>query len=95
MCFLTLEYLRTGDIGDSEVQPQGESIYEKWAEAAGEEDHESYWERNFEHNLSTDSYRLGVYEFGKGLRELSKESPSHMAQNLVREAYMRKKIRKL
>ncbi|HOV24840.1 MAG TPA: DUF5682 family protein [Pseudobacteroides sp.] len=91
--FLTLEYLRTGDIGDSEVQPQGESIYEKWAEAAGEEDHESYWERNFEHNLSTDSYRLGVYEFGKGLRELSKESPSHMAQNLVREAYMRKKIR--
>src|SRR5436305_917507 len=46
------------------------SIYEEFARRAGEPDHDTYWERHFEHNLSDDAYRLAAYEFGNSLREL-------------------------
>lgn len=72
----------------------GEAIYEKWAKLAGEEDYDSYWEYNFEHNLKQDVYRLTAHEFGKSLRELLEDDPYEVAKNLVREAYMRSRIRK-
>lgn len=68
------------------------SIYEKWALLAGEEDHDTYWERYFEHNQNKDAYRLSALEFGKSIRELLQDNPVEMAKNLVREAYMRKRI---
>ncbi len=71
---------------------ENKSVYDKWALKAGEDDHDTYWERNFEHNLNKDAYRLAVFEFGKSIRELSRDNKSEMAKNLVREAYMRKKI---
>jgi hypothetical protein len=71
------------------------SIYEKWARLAGEDDHDSYWEYNFEHNLNEDSYRLAAYEFGKSLRELLEDDKYECAKNLVREAYMRNRISKV
>lgn len=68
------------------------SIYEQYAARAGEADHETYWERHFEHNLSDDAYRLAAYEFGSSLRELEEDQPRWRAENLVREAFMRRKI---
>ena len=68
------------------------SIYEQYAHRAGEADYETYWERNFEHNLSDDAYRLAAYEFGHSLRELQEDAPRWRAENLVREAFMRRKI---
>src|SRR5206468_1225609 len=68
------------------------SIYEEFARRAGEPDHDTYWERHFEHNLSDDAYRLAAYEFGNSLRELQQDSPRWRAENLVREAFMRRKI---
>jgi hypothetical protein len=68
------------------------SLYEQYAARAGEADYETYWERNFEHNLSDDAYRLAAYEFGQSLRELEQDAPRWRAENLVREAFMRRKI---
>jgi len=68
------------------------SIYQQYAERAGETDYDTYWERNFEHNLEDDAYRLAAYEFGSSLRELDDAQPRWRAENLVREAFMRRKI---
>lgn len=67
-------------------------IYQQWASLAGETDHETYWERHFEHNLSDDAYRAAALEFGRSLRELDDAQPRWRAENLVREAYMRRRI---
>ncbi len=68
------------------------SLYEEYAQRAGEADYDSYWERHFEHNLSDDSYRRAAFEFGQSLRELDQTSLRWRAENLVREAWMRRKI---
>lgn len=68
------------------------SIYEGFARHAGEPDYETYWERRFEHNLSVDAYRRTAYEFGSGLRELEQDTKLSQAENLVREAFMRRRI---
>lgn len=68
------------------------SVYDQFARRAGEADYESYWERNFEHNVDDDSYRLAAYEFGNSLRELEQDAPRWRAENLVREAFMRRQI---
>jgi len=68
------------------------NLYEQYARRAGEADYETYWERNFEHNIDDDSYRLAAYEFGQSLRELEQAPPRWRAENLVREAFMRRKI---
>jgi len=68
------------------------SIYEQYAKRSGEVDYETYWERNFEHNVSEDAYRLAAYEFGASLRELEEDAPRWRAENLVREAFMRRQI---
>jgi hypothetical protein len=68
------------------------SLYEQYAKSAGEADYETYWERNFEHNIDDESYRLAAYEFGQSLRELEQPAPRWRAENLVREAFMRRRI---
>ena len=90
--FIKLEYPENSSTEESDNSNPEESVYEKWAKLAGEEDHDTYWERYFEHNLSKDSYRLAAYEFGKSLRELSCDSKRHQAETLIREAYMRNRI---
>jgi hypothetical protein len=68
------------------------SIYERWAELAGESDYDTYWERHYEHNAAPGSYRLAAFEFGQALRELEEDAPRWRAENLVREAFMRRRI---
>jgi hypothetical protein len=70
---------------------RGQSIYEQIAQRCGEPDYDTYWERRFEHNLSDDAYRLASHEFGKALRD-EEDPPLWRAENLVREAYMRRRI---
>ncbi|CAN5453552.1 DUF5682 family protein [soil metagenome] len=67
------------------------SIYERIATRCEEADYDSYWERRFEHNLSHDSYRKAAFELGRELRH-EEDAPAWRAENLVREAYMRRKI---
>ncbi len=83
-----------GDRPDEEPDaPPGPSIYEQFAARAGEPDYETCWERRFEHNLSPDSYRLAAHEFGRGLREIKEAGAPDRAENLVREAYMRRRMK--
>jgi len=70
---------------------RGQSIYEQIALRCGEPDYDTYWERRFEHNLADESYRLASHEFGKALRD-EEDPPLWRAENLVREAYMRRRI---
>lgn len=71
---------------------QRTSLYERFAAQAGETDYDTYWERRFEHNLQVESYRLAALEFGRGLRDMEEAAPRSLAENLVREAYMRRRI---
>jgi hypothetical protein len=73
---------------------RGRSIYEQIAQRCGEPDYDTYWERRFEHNLEPDSYRLAAHELGKALRE-EEDPPLWQAENLVREAYMRRRIQEV
>jgi hypothetical protein len=75
--------------GAPEQQP---NLYERIALRAGENDYETYWERHFEHNFSDDAYRLAAYEFGQAIRDMEEDNPHWRAENLVREAFMRRKI---
>lgn len=68
------------------------SVYEQFAQRSGEPDYETYWERHFEHNLADSSYRRAAIEFGSALRDLEQDAPRWRAENLVREAYMRRRI---
>jgi hypothetical protein len=95
---MALEYAGDEEDGPKDCEDEAyENIYEAYARAAGERDYESYWERNFEHNLSRDSYRRAIWEFSKGMRSLSEErervhSRKEYEKNMIREAFMRKGI---
>ncbi len=76
---------------DHHTEPR-RSLYDRMAMQTGEQDYDAYWERNFEHNLSDEAYRLAASELGKSLRELEQDSLHRRAENLVREAHMRRCI---
>ena len=69
------------------------SLYSRIAQESGELDYDSYWERNFEHNTTQGSYRQSAFELGRGLRELESGQRADWAETLVREAFMRRKIK--
>jgi len=73
------------------------SLYDRIAELAEEPDYEAYWERYFEHNLNAGAYREAIHAYSANMRELaeegeSKADPRENAYNLLREAYMRRRI---
>jgi hypothetical protein len=68
------------------------SLYQQIAERAGERDYDTYWERHFEHNPAPDSYHGATLELGRAIRELEEDEPRWRAENLVREAYMRRRV---
>lgn len=68
-----------------------ESIYKKLEIVTGEE-HDSFWERNFEQLCGTGNYQEAVNIFGRELRSLSVDSKSETAETLVREAFMKRQI---
>lgn len=70
------------------------SVYDRIAERAGEADYDTYWERRFEHNLSPGAYRQAAFALGEALRD-EPDPPVWRAENLVREAYMRRRIREV
>ncbi len=41
--------------------------YEAIAQLTGEVDHETWWERQFEHTREIEAYRSAIFEFGRGL----------------------------
>jgi hypothetical protein len=82
----------TRDESPATIPEPRRSLYERFAELAGERDYETYWERHFEHNAAETSYCRASFEFGQAIRELEEDAPRWRAENLVREAYMRRRI---
>jgi hypothetical protein len=76
-------------IGIPEPRP---SLYQQIAELAGERDYDTYWERHFEHNPDPGTYHGATIELGRAIRELEEDQPHWRAENLVREAYMRRRV---
>jgi hypothetical protein len=77
----------------TEERPRGDSVYEQIARLAGEPDYETYWERHFEQLRADNTYLNAARSYGAELRSMEDFSTRHAAENLVREAYMRRKIR--
>jgi len=73
-------------------KPLGDSVYDRIARLAGEPDYETYWERHFEQLRGEDSYLSATNTYGAELRKMEDFSTRRSAENLVREAYMRRKI---
>jgi hypothetical protein len=65
--------------------------HEAIARLAGDPDHETWWERHFEHTHEPAAYVHQIFELGRGLREL--QPLGEKDENLIREAYMRRCIR--
>ena len=80
-----------GDLVDADVRHPSH-IYDEFAKAAGEADYESFWERRFEGGASAQGYRQAAFELGRELREWDSGPEIWLAENLVREAYMRRGI---
>jgi hypothetical protein len=76
-------------VGVPEPRP---SLYQQIADLAGERDYDTYWERHFEHNAEPGSYHGATFELGRAIRELEEDEPAWRAENLVREAYMRRRV---
>ncbi len=82
---------------DERLAPVGvpeprQSLYQQIANLAGERDYDTYWERHFEHNPAPGSYHGATIELGRAVRELEEDEPRCWAENLVREAYMRRRV---
>jgi Family of unknown function (DUF5682) len=75
-----------------EKEPGPGSVYDKIARLMGEPDYETYWERHFEQLRANNSYWETARSYGEQLRTMEDFSTRGAAENLVREAYMRRKI---
>ncbi len=68
------------------------SAYELLDKQAGEDGHETFWERTMEHTQDTEGYHGGANLFGASLREINQGQDEDFPEILVREAFMRLQI---
>ena len=68
------------------------NVYALLDRQAGEDGHETFWERTMEQSADLESYHRGAGTFGGNLRELSAGQERDWPEILVREAYMRRQL---
>ncbi len=68
-----------------------EAVYHRLESLTGE-DHDTFWERTFEQLEAPEEYRAACNTFGIQLREAAQDNIARTAENLVREAYMKRVI---
>lgn len=68
------------------------AVYRKLNALSGEDDYETFWEHVIEHCTDAEAYQRGTASFGSQLRELTEGTDSDYAENIVREAYMKRQI---
>ena len=76
---------------DQNGAPTTESIYRRLETLTGE-DHDTFWERNFEQIEDPETYRDACNTFGIQLREAARDNAARAAENQVREAWMKRTI---
>ncbi len=67
-------------------------VYRALDRQCQDKDHETFWERTMEQAVDAAGYEMGAKEFGRSLRQLDSRSVRDHAENLVREAFMRRQI---
>ena len=77
--------------GEAEEAPTTESVYQLLETVTGE-DHDTFWERNFEQLGDGEDFRTVNNTFGRQLRAAAGESRRDQAETVVREAYMKRAI---
>lgn len=80
-------------LGDAEGEEGRMSVYELLDRQTGKDGHETFWERVLEHSGSTEEYHEGANLFGKSIRSFSQGEERDWPEILVREAYMRRRIK--
>ncbi|MCI8401658.1 MAG: hypothetical protein HFI38_06130 [Lachnospiraceae bacterium] len=83
-------------LGDTRQKQEGQDsycVYEELDRQAGEDGHETFWERVMEQAGDTKGYHEGANLFGASLRKLSEDNVLERAENTLREAYMQRQIR--
>lgn len=83
--FLAMERPITADTEEDDTT---ESVYRR-LEALTGEDHDTFWERNFE---QAEDYHAACNAFGRELRASSRKNPREAAETITREAYMKRVI---
>lgn len=68
------------------------SVYRALDKQAGEDGHETFWERTLEHTDLPEAYRQGAASFGRNLRFLTQGQEDDWAETVVRESYMSRRI---
>lgn len=68
------------------------NIYQEVYKAYTDIDYNTFWERNFEHNLNENAFRLAMLEFGSNLRSFTESRDTESAEHIVREAFMKAQI---
>lgn len=79
------------EIQEIAVPEPKRNLYDEIAAKSGEHDYDAFWERRFEHATLDGSYQRASFELGAALRE-EEDTTAWRAENLVREAYMRRRI---
>ena len=84
--------LPSGNRSEAKGEEGRMNVYELLDKQAGEDGHDTFWERTLEHAENTQEYHRGANAFGENIRELSQGQERDWPEILVREAYMRRKI---
>lgn len=79
---------KSADAGEEERM----NVYALLDRQAGEDGHETFWERTMEHTKDMEGYHRGAQLFGSELRALEETGTKAQPEILVREAFMRRKI---
>lgn len=85
--FLAMERPAMADLAE-DAPDRTESVYRRLETMTGE-DHDTFWERNFE---QIEDYHAACNAFGRELRASVRDDPYRTAENTVREAYMKRVI---
>lgn len=67
-------------------------VYRELDRKTGEDGHDTFWERHLEHDGTDGVYHKAVNAFGAGIRQVTEGREDDWAENLVREAFMRRQI---
>lgn len=84
---------------ESRYSKKQAAFYAGAARLAGEYDYDTFWERQFEHCPKVNDFRAKIAAFSSAMRESLEElqweaEQKDAAYNLVREAYMKRQIKK-
>lgn len=85
--------LPSGGLTEAKGEEGRMNVYELLDKQAGEDGHDTFWERTLEQAGSTESYHQGANTFGENIRAFSQGQERDWPEILVREAYMRRVIK--